>query len=114
MSASHSGNEPEEYGDGNDVLEEKSQVRLQPPPMYQVVMLNDDYTPMAFVIHALERFFEMNRERATQVMLTVHHHGRAVCGVFPKDIAETKTAQVNRYARDNDHPLLCEIEAVTG
>ncbi len=74
-------------------------------------MINDDYTPMEFVVEVLEVFFGMKREKATQVMLTVHTQGRAVCGVYTRDIAETKAMQVNQYARENQHPLLCEIEA---
>ncbi len=84
---------------------------LKRPSMYKVVMLNDDYTPMEFVVEVLEQFFNMHREQATQIMLKVHTNGRAVCGVFTRDIAETKASQVNQYARDNQHPLLCEIEA---
>lgn len=84
--------------------------RLKRPPLYKVVLLNDDYTPMEFVVDVLEQFFGMNREKATQVMLTVHTRGKGVCGIFPRDIAETKAAQVNQYARDSGHPLLCEVE----
>ncbi len=75
-------------------------------------MLNDDYTPMEFVVEVLQMFFAMGREQATQIMLAVHTQGRAVCGVFTRDIAETKAAQVNQYAQENQHPLLCEIERV--
>jgi ATP-dependent Clp protease adaptor protein ClpS len=84
--------------------------RLQRPPMYKVILMNDDYTPMEFVVHVLELFFNMNREKATQVMLTVHTSGSAVCGIFPRDIAETKSEQVNQYAQDNHHPLLSKVE----
>lgn len=84
---------------------------LKKPPLYKVVLLNDDYTPMEFVVEVLETFFRMNREKATHVMLTVHTKGKGVCGVFSRDVAETKAAQVNQYARQNEHPLLCEIEA---
>jgi ATP-dependent Clp protease adaptor protein ClpS len=80
--------------------------------MYKVMLLNDDYTPMDFVVEILEKFFGMNREKATHVMLTVHIHGKAVCGIYTRDIAETKAAQVNEYAREHQHPLLCDIEAV--
>ena len=73
-------------------------------------MYNDDYTPMDFVVEVLERFFGLNREQATRIMLTVHTEGKAVCGVFTRDIAETKAEQVNEYARTCQHPLLCEIE----
>ena len=78
--------------------------------MYKVIILNDDYTPMEFVVHVLERFFGMNREKATQIMLTIHTSGSAVVGIFPRDIAETKSEQVNQYAQENHHPLLSKIE----
>ncbi len=103
------GNPDNEHSDGDLVVQE-AKPKLKKPPMYKVVMLNDDYTPMEFVVEVLEMFFKMGREKATQTMLTVHTSGRAVCGVFTRDIAETKAAQVNQYARDNQHPLLCEIE----
>jgi ATP-dependent Clp protease adaptor protein ClpS len=83
---------------------------LQAPPLYKVLMFNDDYTPMDFVVEVLELFFGMNRELATKVMLTVHTEGKAICGVFTRDIAETKAMQVNQYAKESQHPLLCEIE----
>jgi ATP-dependent Clp protease adaptor protein ClpS len=85
-------------------------LRFRRPPMYKVVLFNDDYTPMDFVVEVLEVFFNLNRELATKVMLAVHTEGRAVCGIFTRDIAETKAAQVNQYARESQHPLLCEIE----
>ncbi len=84
--------------------------KLKRPPLYRVILLNDDYTPMEFVVHVLEQFFGMNREKATQVMLAVHTKGKGVCGIYPQDIAETKAAQVNQSARDSGHPLLCEVE----
>ncbi|WP_299943504.1 ATP-dependent Clp protease adapter ClpS [uncultured Microbulbifer sp.] len=99
-----------EFSDGGLALEE-APPQLKRPPMYKVVMLNDDYTPMDFVVETLELFFGVNRERATQLMLQVHTRGKAVCGVYTRDIAETKAAQVNRFAQENEHPLLCEIEA---
>ena len=83
---------------------------LQPPPMYRVLMLNDDYKPMDFVVEVLETYFSMNREQSTQIMLAVHQQGEAICGVYTRDIAETKAHQVIQYARDCSHPLLCEIE----
>lgn len=96
--------------DGGVVVQE-DKPRLKRPPLYKVVLHNDDYTPMEFVVEILERFFGMDRERATHVMLTVHTKGKAVCGIYSRDVAETKAAQVNQYARQNEHPLLCEIEA---
>ena len=80
------------------------------PPLYSVMLLNDDYTPMDFVIEVLTRFFALDLERATQVMLHVHTRGRGVCGVFTREIAESKVAQVNEYSRMNQHPLLCTME----
>jgi ATP-dependent Clp protease adaptor protein ClpS len=100
-------------GEGGVAVQE-AKPRLKRPSLYKVLMLNDDYTPMEFVVETLEQFFYMNREQATRVMLTVHTAGKAVCGIFTKDIAETKAAQVNQHARDNEHPLLCEIEASEG
>jgi ATP-dependent Clp protease adaptor protein ClpS len=93
-----------------DVAVEQARPKLKRPPLYKVLLLNDDYTPMEFVVHVLEQFFGMNREKATQVMLHVHTRGMGVCGVFTKDIAETKVAQVNDHARANQHPLLCTLE----
>jgi ATP-dependent Clp protease adaptor protein ClpS len=84
--------------------------KLKRPPLYKVILLNDDYTPMEFVVHVLEVFFGMNREKATQVMLTVHTQGSAVVGIFPRDIAETKSEQVNQYAQENQHPLISTVE----
>ena len=103
--------EPERHSDGGLLLED-ARPKIKRPPLYQVIMLNDDYTPMEFVVHILESFFSMDREKATRIMLQVHQQGRAVCGVYTHDIAETKAAQVIEYAQQNEHPLLCEIEAV--
>jgi len=79
--------------------------------MYKVVVLNDDYTPMEFVVEVLQMFFGMNREKATQIMLAVHTNGKATCGIYTRDVAETKSAQVNQYSQDNQHPLVSDIEA---
>ena len=84
--------------------------KLKRPPMYKVILLNDDYTPMEFVVHVLERFFGMDREKAVQIMLAVHTQGAAVVGIYPKDVAETKSEQVNVYARENQHPLISTVE----
>lgn len=84
--------------------------RLKQPPLYQVILLNDDYTPMEFVVDVLERIFSMNRTTATRVMLEVHTKGKGVCGVFTYEIAETKVAQVLAFARQHQHPLLCTME----
>ncbi|MBT3060752.1 MAG: ATP-dependent Clp protease adapter ClpS [Candidatus Thiodiazotropha sp. (ex Lucina pensylvanica)] len=84
--------------------------KLKKPPLYKVIILNDDYTPMEFVVLVLETFFNMDREKATRVMLHVHTRGAGVCGVFTKDVAETKVSQVNDYSRSNQHPLMCTME----
>ena len=92
------------------VVAEKQEQRVEPPKLFQVVMLNDDYTPMEFVVHVLERFFSKNREEATQIMLHVHRRGVGVCGVFTYEVAETKVNQVTEFARRNQHPLRCTLE----
>ena len=89
---------------------EESPPQLQRPPLYRVVLLNDDYTPMEFVVDVLERIFGMDRTLATRVMLEVHTRGKGVCGVYTHEIAETKVAQVTTYARQQQHPLLCTME----
>ena len=95
--------------DPSTVLERK-ETRVKPPPMFQVVLLNDDFTPMEFVVSVLQKFFGMGREQATQIMLKVHRDGRGVCGVFPRDIAATKVEQVSSYSRQHQHPLQCVME----
>jgi ATP-dependent Clp protease adaptor protein ClpS len=97
-------------GDDGLVVQE-SEPELERPKMYKVLLLNDDFTPMEFVVHVLESFFAMPRHRATQVMLSVHTEGKGVCGVFTREVAETKVEQVNEYSRKNQHPLLCTMEA---
>lgn len=89
---------------------EKQSARTKAPPMYQVVLLNDDFTPMEFVVGVLQKFFGKGREQATQIMLKVHHEGRGVCGVYPRDIAASKVEQVGNYARQHQHPLQCVME----
>jgi ATP-dependent Clp protease adaptor protein ClpS len=84
--------------------------KLKQPSLFQVVLLNDDYTPMEFVVDVLERFFAMNRANATRVMLEVHTRGKGVCGVFTYEIAETKVEQVTGWSRDHQHPLMCTLE----
>lgn len=98
-----------ERSDALAVQEAKPQTKR--PPLFKVVLLNDDYTPMEFVVHILEQFFSMNREKATQIMLHVHTQGKGVCGVFTREVAETKVVQVNEYSRKHQHPLLCTMEA---
>ena len=92
------------------VLVAPSKPQVARPPLYSVLLLNDDYTPMDFVVTVLLRFFPLTLESATQVMLHVHTRGRGVCGVFTREIAESKVAQVNEYSRLNQHPLLCTME----
>ena len=104
--------DPLEPGKDTGVLEAPAEPKIKKPPLYRVILLNDDYTPMEFVVEVLQTFFGLDRERSTQVMLAVHTQGKATCGIFPRDIAETKSAQVNQYAQENQHPLISEIEAV--
>ncbi len=91
------------------VLEAKK-ARVKPPPMFKVLLLNDDYTPMEFVVLVLQKFFSMTREQATQVMLKVHREGMGVCGVYPRDVANTKVEQVKAFSRKHQHPLQCVME----
>ena len=95
---------------GNSTTLERVAQKTEPPRLYQVLMLNDDYTPMEFVVLCLQRFFRMNIEDATRVMLHVHQKGVGVCGVFSYEVAETKVSQVVDFARQNQHPLQCTIE----
>jgi ATP-dependent Clp protease adaptor protein ClpS len=92
------------------LVAEQTRPKLKPPPLYKVILLNDDYTPMEFVVQILEYFFAMSRETATQVMLHVHTRGKGVCGVYTYEIAETKVAQVNDFSQRHQHPLLCTME----
>ena len=89
---------------------EKERSKLKPPPLFKVLLLNDDFTPMDFVIVVLQKFFAMNREQATRIMLKVHKEGRGLCGVYPRDIAASKVEQVVAFARQNQHPLACVME----
>ena len=95
----------------DELVLQEAKPKLKRPPMYKVILLNDDYTPMEFVVHILEVFFGMDRERATRIMLNVHTQGKGICGLYTRDIAETKVSQVNDYSRQNEHPLLCTLEA---
>lgn len=109
MSQPYYSDQPEQHSDGQ-LLMLPEETELKPPPMYQVVMLNDDYTPMDFVVEVLEDFFAMNREQATQTMLQIHTRGQALCGIYTRDVAETKVMQVSQYARECEHPLQCEAQ----
>ncbi len=84
--------------------------KTKPPRLYRVLLLNDDYTPMDFVVVVLQKFFGLGREQATRVMLKVHHEGKGLCGVYPLDVAATKVEQVSAFARQNQHPLACVLE----
>ena len=99
-----------EHEDG-DLAVAPAEPKLKQPSLYQVILLNDDFTPMEFVVEVLEVFFFLNREQATQIMLTVHTQGQAVCGIYSRDTAETKMMQVNEYSKQNMHPLLCTVAA---
>jgi ATP-dependent Clp protease adaptor protein ClpS len=99
-----------ERHDGLDLAVEEAQPKVKPPPLYRVVLINDDFTPMEFVVEILESLFGMERTRATQVMLEVHTKGKGICGVFNYEIAETKVAQVMSIASQQQHPLLCTME----
>ena len=90
-----------------DAVQETERTRAMPPPLFKVLLLNDDYTPMDFVVTVLQRFFSMDREQATRIMLKVHNEGRGLCGVFPRDIAATKVEQVSAFSRQHQHPLAC-------
>ena len=97
-------------GEGQIGIATKARSKPKRPSQYKVLMLNDDYTPMEFVVMVLKRFFKMDIEQATQVMLHVHQRGVGVCGIFPYEVAETKVNQVMDFARENQHPLQCTLE----
>ncbi len=98
-----------EYDDGNLLLE-TAKPKVELPKRYQVVLLNDDYTPMDFVVDVLQRFFGLDEQKAGMIMMAVHRDGKGVCGVFSREIAEMKVQQVNSYSRENKHPLMCQLE----
>ncbi|EPF73573.1 ATP-dependent Clp protease adapter ClpS [Acinetobacter rudis] len=103
--------DPSEFDESEgDVAVKTAPPQLKLPPLYVVVLLNDDYTPMDFVIEILQQYFALNLDQATQVMLTVHYEGKGIAGVYPRDIAETKANIVNNYSRSQGYPLLCQIE----
>jgi ATP-dependent Clp protease adaptor protein ClpS len=102
---------PVRQGGQGAVVAERKTARTKPPSLYQVVMLNDDYTPMEFVVMVLQHYFQRDLETATGIMLKIHHEGRAVCGVYPKDVAATKVELVLAAARRDGHPLQCIMEA---
>jgi len=98
-----------EHDDGNLLLEH-AKPKVKPPKRYQVVLMNDDYTPMEFVVDVLQRFFGLDELKANAVMLAVHHDGKGVCGIFSREVAEMKVQQVNSFSRENKHPLMCQLE----
>ena len=113
MSDVYAAKTPDRIDDDGDFevgIATRSRPKTKKPAMYRVLMLNDDYTPMEFVVHVLERYFQKNQDEATQIMLHVHQRGVGVCGVFTHELAETKATQVMDLARQNDHPLQCTIE----
>jgi ATP-dependent Clp protease adaptor protein ClpS len=105
--SNHEKDDDDGFGTG---LVTRPRAQTKKPSMYKVLMLNDDYTPMEFVVHVLERYFGKNRDQATEIMLNVHQRGVGVCGVFTYEIAETKVTQVMDLARQNQHPLQCTVE----
>jgi ATP-dependent Clp protease adaptor protein ClpS len=102
----------QEHRDGDGLALKEAKPELKEPSMYKVFLLNDDFTPMEFVVTLLEKLFGMDREKATRVMLLVHSQGKGICGIYTYEIAETKVAQVNEYAQRHKHPLLCSMEKV--
>ena len=104
--------QPQRTDDGNSVVLERRAQKTKPPQMYQVVMLNDDFTPMEFVVMVLQQFFSKDRETATQIMLKIHLDGKGVCGVFSKDVAASKVDQVMDAANQSGHPLQCVSEPI--
>jgi ATP-dependent Clp protease adaptor protein ClpS len=102
--------DPLKYDD--DLVVQEAKPKLKRPPLYKVILLNDDFTPMDFVIEILMDFFAMTEQKATQVMLQIHTQGVGVCGTYSKDVAETKVYIVNDYSREHQHPLMCSMEAV--
>ncbi|WP_150048165.1 MULTISPECIES: ATP-dependent Clp protease adapter ClpS [Methylomonas] len=101
--------DPLKDSDG-DIVVQTAKPQLKRPPLYKVILLNDDFTPMDFVVQILTDFFSMSQERATQVMLQVHTQGVGVCGTYTKDVAETKVYIVNEFSREHHHPLMCTME----
>jgi ATP-dependent Clp protease adaptor protein ClpS len=99
-----------ESTDDQELLEESVKKESAKPPMYNVVLLNDDYTPMDFVVEVLRKFFSMDSDRATDIMLDIHYKGKARCGTYTAEIAETKVSQVNGFSEENQHPLQCKME----
>ena len=100
----------EDMNHDSDLMVQESRPDVEEPKRYKVILVNDDFTPMEFVVEILSIFFNLDEETATRVMLNVHEKGKGVCGIFSKDVAETKVVMVNEFARENEHPLLCTME----
>lgn len=100
----------EEEKISDDIAVEEASPKIKQPPMYKVVLFNDDYTPMDFVVFILQRFFSKNADESTKIMWQVHTRGKGICGVYTRDIAETKVVTVNDFSREHEHPLLCAME----
>ena len=105
-----SDDEVDHEGGDTGLAVQEARPKVDEPKRYMVILINDDFTPMEFVVEVLTLYFNLNEEQATRVMLNVHTKGKGVCGVFPRDIAETKVVQVNEFARESQHPLLCTME----
>ena len=103
-------NKSEDYESNSSSLVELEEPKLKKTSLYIVILLNDDYTPMEFVIYVLQTFFSYDKEKATQIMLAVHTKGKGVCGIYTKEVAETKSNQINNFAKQNEHPLVSDIE----
>ena len=102
----------EDYESNSSSLVKLEEPKLKKPSLYRVILLNDDYTPMEFVIYVLQTFFRYDKEKATQIMLAVHTKGKGVCGIYTKEVAETKSNQINNFAKQNEHPLVSDIEPI--
>ena len=105
-------NNSEDYESNSSSLVALEEPKLKKPSLYRVILLNDDYTPMEFVIYVLQTFFSYDKEKATQIMLAVHTKGKGVCGIYTKEVAETKSNQINNFAKQNEHPLVSDIEPI--
>ena len=107
-----SNSEDNDFEEGSSLATKTADPIVKKPSLYRVILLNDNYTPMEFVVHVLQNFFGLDKEKATQIMLAVHTKGRGVCGIFTREVAETKSMQVNNFSQQNEHPLMSEIEPV--
>ena len=107
-----SNSEDNDYEEGSSLATKTADPIVKKPSLYRVILLNDDYTPMEFVIYVLQTFFSYDKEKATQIMLAVHTKGKGVCGIYAKEVAETKSNQINNFAKQNEHPLVSDIEPI--